>query len=554
MRIRGNRAAGAERAVASPIHLELIGDRQALDLVRRLARAAPDIHHVTRLLASHVTALGESGGVWLLDPASRRLRPAAIVGPGLGDAELGDQLQRALGTGRAVHLGDQILGMGIELRGRMAGAVAVARPPGGPSFGEAEAAALRDAALQAALAIDNSRLYASSTAETAERRRVEGDLRSHAVQQAALAELSQRALGGADPADLLRDTVIVVAQTLDVPVTALVEAKGDQLVLRAGVGWDAPGAPTGHAQGAAAVERDEPVIVNDGSESAAAVPVPGRIHPFGALEVYGRARAFVPEDVSFLQAVANVVALAVERAADEAEILHQALHDSLTGLPNRALLGDRLDHAIHAFRRDRRPLALLLMDLDGFKEINDTLGHHVGDAVLGAVGSRLSEVVRQTDTVARLGGDEFAMVLVDVEEEEARAVAVKVLAAVEQPLQLDGVSLRPRASIGISLAPRHGTDADTLLRCADVAMYRAKRFADGWAVYDSSYDHHDVRRLALAGELREAIDGDQLVCHYQPIVDLGGRGVETVEALVRWEHPVLGLVGPDHFIPLAEET
>ena len=252
--------------------------------------------------------------------------------------------------------------------------------------------------------------------------------------------------------------------------------------------------------------------------------------------------------------MANVIVMAVDRHGKDEEIRHLALHDSLTTLPNRVLLADRLERAIQAFRRSGRAAALLLMDLDGFKEINDTLGHHVGDVVLTRIGARLTEVVRQTDTVARLGGDEFAIVLTDVETGEAERVAVKLLGAVEEPLEVDGMGLRVRASVGIALVPDHGMETSTLLRCADVAMYRAKQLGTGPATYDADFDHHDVRRLALVAELREALETDELVCHYQPIIDLRGRVLTGVEALVRWRHPVLGLIGPDNFVPLAEQT
>ena len=194
------------------------------------------------------------------------------------------------------------------------------------------------------------------------------------------------------------------------------------------------------------------------------------------------------------------------------------------------------------------------MDLDGFKDINDTLGHHVGDVVLTRIGTRLTEVVRQIDTVARLGGDEFALVLSDVEPGEAERVAVKLRAAIEEPMEIDEVGLGVRASVGIALVPDHGIDTSTLLRCADVAMYRAKQLGTGFLSYDADFDHHDVRRLALVAELREALETDELVCHYQPIIDLRDRALTGVEALVRWRHPVLGLVGPDHFVPVAEQT
>jgi len=233
---------------------------------------------------------------------------------------------------------------------------------------------------------------------------------------------------------------------------------------------------------------------------------------------------------------------------------HQAMHDALTELPNRVLLQERLTQALEATAPDAAPLALLLLDLDRFKEINDTLGHHVGDQLLQRIGPRVLELLRAGDTMARLGGDEFAVLLPGAGEAAARALASKILAALDIPFTLEGQSLDVGVSIGIALAPAHGTDAATLLRRADVAMYIAKRGHLGSAVYDPAQDGNSPLRLGLMGELRSAIAEDALLLHYQPKIDHTTGRVSGVEALLRWPHPVHGLIAPDQFIPLAEQT
>ncbi|HLZ36658.1 MAG TPA: EAL domain-containing protein [Mycobacteriales bacterium] len=245
-----------------------------------------------------------------------------------------------------------------------------------------------------------------------------------------------------------------------------------------------------------------------------------------------------------------------ERGQYEERLSRQALHDALTGLPNRLLLRDRLSRALAASARSGAPLAVMLLDLDRFKEINDTLGHGYGDGLLVQVAQRLSATVRGADSAARLGGDEFALLAVDVADaQDARHVAKRVLAALHEPYVVDGLTLDVEASIGIALAPRHGTDVDALLRCADVAMYAAKTARLGISVYDPTQDEHTPDRLALLGDLRRALDvDDQLVLHYQPQVDVALGELVGVEALARWRHPSRGLIPPVEFIPVAEGT
>jgi len=236
------------------------------------------------------------------------------------------------------------------------------------------------------------------------------------------------------------------------------------------------------------------------------------------------------------------------------ELRQQALHDGLTGLPNRVLLQDRLEQALRVMRRDASPLALLLLDLNRFKDINDTFGHHYGDLLLRHVGARLCAVLREADTVARLGGDEFAVLLPATDGAGVVRAAERVAQALDRPVILEGHPFEVGASIGIALAPEHGEDATTLLRRADVAMYTAKNASDPYAVYRPGQDQHSPRRLALIGELRQAIADDQLLLHYQPKVDLVSGRLTGVETLVRWQHPTHGMIPPDQFIPLAEHT
>jgi diguanylate cyclase (GGDEF)-like protein/PAS domain S-box-containing protein len=244
-----------------------------------------------------------------------------------------------------------------------------------------------------------------------------------------------------------------------------------------------------------------------------------------------------------------------ERKQLERELTRQAFSDHLTGLPNRALLLDRTEQAIRLAGRHGLVAALLLLDLDRFKEVNDTLGHHHGDMLLQQVADRLRGSLRDGDTVARLGGDEFAVLLPGVASvQDATTVADKLSAAIEAPFTVDGLTLDVGASIGVAAYPEHGAAASELLQRADVAMYAAKDAHLSYVVYDPGLDRHSPRRLGLLGQLRRALAAGELVVHYQPKADVRSGRIVGVEALVRWQHPENGLLGPGEFVPLAETT
>lgn len=243
-----------------------------------------------------------------------------------------------------------------------------------------------------------------------------------------------------------------------------------------------------------------------------------------------------------------------ENRKTEETIRRLAYYDVLTGLPNRTAFSDRVREALLRHSADQATLAILLLDLDRFKEINDTLGHHRGDLLLQQVARRLQEVLRPTDTVARLGGDEFGMILPLSTAGDAAVVVNKIQKMLEEPFEIEALPVAVEISIGIALAPDHGENPESLIQRADVAMYAAKKKGIGYAVYALELDSHSPRRLALMGELRRAIERGQLFLVYQPKIDLRTGHVIDVEALVRWNHPTVGMISPDQFIAPAEQT
>lgn len=237
------------------------------------------------------------------------------------------------------------------------------------------------------------------------------------------------------------------------------------------------------------------------------------------------------------------------------QLEHQALHDSLTNLPNRILFHDRLNATLLAAQRSEEPFALIGVDLNLFKEINDSLGHHAGDLVLQHVAKACSKALRDSDTVARMGGDEFSILLPKVNDSEsALRVAKRVLSMIEEPVNISGQLLEITASLGIAIYPDHGTELTRLINHADVAMYEAKRNRFGVTLYNPELGEGRNEAMALKAELRRAIDLHELVLHFQPKIDFASQRINGVEALVRWNHPRQGLLFPDRFIQLAENS
>lgn len=250
-----------------------------------------------------------------------------------------------------------------------------------------------------------------------------------------------------------------------------------------------------------------------------------------------------------------VAILAVKNATRQADRLqHQAMFDDLTGLPNRVLFQDRLQQAIPVSRRENQPFALLALDLNRFKEVNDTLGHAYGDLLLKQVGDRLRAASRESDTIARMGGDEFSFLLPATDSAGSKVFAQKIMKVLENSFDLNGKNVEIGASIGIAVFPESGLDYETLTRHADAAMYVAKRARSGFEMYDSDKSPDDELDFALKTELRLAIEHDELILYFQPKISHETSKVSGLEALVRWRHPTRGLIPPDKFIPLAEQT
>lgn len=269
----------------------------------------------------------------------------------------------------------------------------------------------------------------------------------------------------------------------------------------------------------------------------------------GLLFFYGATFRMVARASSRLYRQAHALREGADRNA------YLASHDTLTGLPNRVLLGDRMQRAIVQARRHGTDVGVLLIDLDRFKEINDTLGHDTGDELLCEIGARLTDQLREIDTVARLGGDEFVVLLPDVDSVQAAAmVAQRILDGLRRPFLVRGVELAVEASVGVACYPEHGDSDGQLLQHVDVAMYAAKQTSGTYVVYDPDFDDSSINKMTLLNELRVALDEQQLLLHYQPQVNLEDGTMRGVEALVRWMHPTRGLVGHDEFIPVAEQT
>jgi len=411
-------------------------------------------------------------------------------------------------------------------------------------------------------------------------------------QQAAVAELGQKALAGTDPDELLQEATDVISRQLETEFTAVMElTDNDTMIMRAGTGWEE--GTVGFAsvdirQGSQAgytLAVDEPVLMDDvetesrfspselqtahGIQSGMTVIIPGQERPFGVLGAHttSAGRLFTKDDINFMQAVANVLATGIERKRSEGQVAFMAHHDALTSLPNRAMFEELLELSLARARRQDLACAVLFLDLDNFKLVNDSLGHAAGDELLVQLADRLREATRDTDLVARQGGDEFLVLLADIEKESetplpegtdavslvAESVAVRIVQALESPFTLAGEEFYTSSSIGISMFPKDAQDSRSLLKNADAAMYRSKKSAPAGYVVYSSETSDPLGKLSMTTRLRKAVESQHWVLHYQPLVDLETAEMSGVEALIRWQDPNGGIIPPGDFIPLAEE-
>ncbi len=414
-----------------------------------------------------------------------------------------------------------------------------------------------------------------------DRKLAELELERRVAQQAAVARLGEHALERVEVDELIEEALQAAVNLLDVEFGLVGElVTGSPAIrLRAAYGYSRSevgrvysvsdhGSQAGYTlhTGAPVVVEDwqnetrfnrSPLLAERGVRSGVCVQIEGRDAPFGVFQVASpHERTYSRGDVDFVQALANVLADALERRRTEAAIEHRALHDPLTGLPNRVLFLDRLQHALDRLRRRSPTLAaVLFIDLDHFKLVNDSLGHHAGDELLAAVATRLREVVRPSDTIARFGGDEFGLLLEEItSERDAIAMAERIAAVFARPFVLDSNEHFVTTSIGIALATG-GEQSQDLIRDADAAMYRAKeRGRARYELFDELMRARAIARLRTENDLRRALERSELKLAYQPVVTLADSSIVGVEALLRWDHPERGMIAPEEFIPVAEES
>lgn len=400
--------------------------------------------------------------------------------------------------------------------------------------------------------------------------------RLQARQQQEVARFGQRALSGEDIEQLLREGLRAATRVLDIDLAAVIKVVPEEQALVAvatePLDTELEGttlAPGTGSQAGYTLATGTPVIVKDwdtesrferaeelrSMRSGLTVMIRAANRSFGVLGVQSaEQRDFSTQDVNFMQAIANVIGNAIERREEEERTRYEALHDPLTGLPNRNLFLDRLAGALAQAERRESSVAVLFLDLDQFKLVNDSLGHAAGDELLASVAPRLEQGLRPSDTIARFGGDEFAVLAEVNTEHDAVRVAERIKVALSRPFKLRQREHFVSASMGISIG-RGEKAPEAMIRDADAALYRAKeKGRGGYELFDSAMRARAVEHMRMENDLRRALDRDELELHYQPIVGLRDGSIVALEALLRWRHPEYGLTAPTSFIPLAEES
>ena len=410
--------------------------------------------------------------------------------------------------------------------------------------------------------------------------RSEESSRLQGVQQMEVARFGQLAIEGAGIDELCREACRIVADVLEIEYGVVFKpmADGEELLLVASAGIEeeligTATVPGGHhSQSGYALVTGETTVVHDidkeqrfqqselqkqmGVKSAAVILIKGKGEPYGVIGAASRElHRFSREDIDFMQGIANVLANAIERRRSEEHTQHEALHDPLTGLPNRNLFLDRLEHALSVARRRETSIAVLFLDLDQFKVVNDSLGHAAGDELLASVAPRIEQALRPGDTAARFGGDEFAVLAEDVGNERgATRIAERIAEALARPFILRDREHFVSASAGIAIGG--GSEApEALIRDADSALYRAKeRGRGGYEIFDEVMRSRVIEHMQTENDLRRALQREEFELHYQPVIKLSDGSIVAMEALLRWNHPDRGLVAPLAFIPVAEES
>lgn len=416
--------------------------------------------------------------------------------------------------------------------------------------------------------------------DISERKHAELSLHARAQQQQLAAALGRFALSATSLDEVYKEVASTISQGFNIEFSAvlLLDEPHNSLLLQAGIGWK----PDWIGRQVVASKKQTPphpvldshesVIIHNFSDNLHDTPpklltshgivggidvLVGSIEkPIGVLGAYARSpRTFSTNDVAFLQGLANILSAAVERQRSNEQLKYIALHDPLTGLPNRVLLTDRLNIALAYAQRHDQQIALLFLDLDRFKHVNDVFGHSLGDRLLQEVARRLSSCLRAEDTVSRQGGDEFIVALAGIKEKKDIALtADKLLNVIAAPFTLEDTEIILGISIGIACFPRDGENTETLMRNADAAMYVAKDFGrNGYQFYAPEMNMRALDRLTLERDLHRAVERNELFLMYQPQLALNTGGIIGLEALIRWRHPTRGLILPDQFIPMAEE-